>query len=390
MTSQHAKRVAVFSAQFLPGIGGVEKYTDNLARELARQGCEVTVVTTDVSAPAGVEDAASGVRVVRLPSFALVGGRLPVPKRNAAFKRLWEAAASRPYDGVVVNTRFYLHSLLGLRLARRQGLRAVVCEHGSAYLTFGNAVLDKAVAVYEHAITARVKRYGPDFYAVSRKGLEWLSTFGIEGRGVLSNAIDAAAFRASASGRSFRAQFGVPADHALVSFVGRFIPEKGVDALIEAMRMLGERKAPATLVMAGAGPLEDRIRRAGLENVVVAGALDAGDVAALMAESDLFCLPTRSEGFSTSLLEAAATATPAAITDVGGVAEMIPDASLGIVLPDARPATIADALDAAVRDRERLAEQGARCRERVEECYSWERTAAAVIRACEQANERAL
>ncbi len=379
------KRFAIFSAQFLPGIGGVEKYTDNLARELTRQGFDITVVTTDVSAPSGCETRPDGVRVVRLPSFSLVGGRLPVVRRNAAFKRLWRDVESQRYDGVLVNTRFYLHSLLGLRLAKRQGLTAVLVEHGSAYLTFGSAALDKAVVAYEHLITARVKRYRPDFYAVSSKGLSWLSTFGIQGKGVLSNAIDADAFRVSSSGRSFRAEFRVPSDVLLVSFVGRFIPEKGVDALLEAMRLLDARGVSVMLVMAGTGPLEDRIREADLGNIALAGRLDASDVAALMEESDLFCLPTRSEGFSTSLLEAAACATPAAITDVGGVAEMIPDRRYGIVLADARPETIADAIEGAARDREGLREQGALCAERVRARYSWECTARDVAAAFDAA-----
>lgn len=381
-----SKRFAIFSAQFLPNIGGVEKYTDNLARELACQGHEVVVATTDAAAPSGIEKVAPGVEVVRLPCFPLIGGRMPMPRKNGEFKRLWGELCSRSYDGVLVNTRFYLHSLLGLKLAERQGLRAVVCEHGSAYLTFGNALLDKAVVAYEHAITARVKHYRPDFYAVSSKGLEWLSTFGIQGRGVLSNAIDADAFRASSSGRSFRSSFGIKDETLLVSFVGRFIPEKGVDALLEAMRIIDGKGVDAMLVMAGTGPLEDRIRSANLGTVAVAGKLSAPDVAALLEESDLFCLPTRSEGFSTSLLEAAACGTPSLITDVGGVAEMIPDETYGTVLLDARPETIAAAIEAAANDRGRLAKQGALSFERVRALYSWECTACAVADACQDAN----
>lgn len=376
------KRIAVFSAQYLPHIGGVEKYTANLARALAAQGFEPTVVTSDVSAPAGMERTGDGFDVVRLPSFPLVGGRMPVPRKNAEFRDLWRFVESRPYDAVLVNTRFYLHSLLGLRLAKRQGIRAAVCEHGSAYLTFGNAVLDKAVIAYEHAITMIAKRYRPDFYAVSSKGLSWLGTFGIEGSGVLSNAIDAEVFRASASTRSFRRENGISDGDLLVSFIGRFIPEKGVDALVEAMRILDERGVPAVLAMAGTGPLEEKVRDAGLENIVVLGALEQNDIASLLLQSDLFCLPTRSEGFSTSLLEAAACSTPALITDVGGVAEVIPNADFGTVLSDARAITIADEIARLEADRSLLASQGSHAYERVRTLCSWERTACDAARAC--------
>ena len=199
------KRYAIFSAQFLPHIGGVEFYTDNLARELARRGHEVVVVASAMPDAPEYEVTESGVEVFRLPSFQLINGRMPVPRRNGSFRRLLNEVSSRSYDGILVNTRFYLHSLVGLKMAKRLGLRPILCEHGSAYLTFGNALLDKAVVTYEHMITALVKRYSPDAYAVSGKGIAWLHTFGIQAKGLLSNSIDADAFVAQASSRDFRA-----------------------------------------------------------------------------------------------------------------------------------------------------------------------------------------
>ena len=67
------------------------------------------------------------------------------------------------------------------------------------------------------------------------------------------------------------------------------------------------------------------------------------------------------------------------ITDVGGVAEMIPDASFGIVIEDARPETIATAIENAAMSRDDLVQQGAKCYQRVRERYSWERTATDVL-----------
>ena len=97
-----------------------------------------------------------------------------------------------PIDGVLVNARFYPHSLLGMRIARRHGVRPVVLDHGSAYLSFSNPVLDPAVRLYEHAMTAWGRRYDAAYYGISRKSAEWLGTFGIRAEGVIPNAIDAA------------------------------------------------------------------------------------------------------------------------------------------------------------------------------------------------------
>ena len=63
------KRYAIFSAQFLPHIGGVEFYTDNLARELARRGHEVVVVASAMPDAPEYEVTESGVEVSRLSAY---------------------------------------------------------------------------------------------------------------------------------------------------------------------------------------------------------------------------------------------------------------------------------------------------------------------------------
>ena len=49
------KRYCIFAAQFLPHLGGVERYTYNLAQKLIEKGNEVTVVTSDISSKTNYE-----------------------------------------------------------------------------------------------------------------------------------------------------------------------------------------------------------------------------------------------------------------------------------------------------------------------------------------------
>lgn len=357
-------------------MGGVERFTDSIASELARQGHNVIVVTNDTHGLGVHEIQPSGVEVFRLPCWNVLGGRYPVPIHNDAYRAVMDELNARKLDGVLVNTRFYLHSLLGVRVAKRHGLRAVVLDHGSAYLTLGSSVLDWVIARYEDAITGYLRRQPVDFYGISQKSVEWLSHFGIKAKGVISNSIDAAEYRAQASQRSFRRELGI-GDDLMLSFTGRFIPEKGISVLIDMMRQLeGER---VHLVMAGDGPLCGMIENARLDAVHIVGRLDAHDVAALLLESDLFCLPTRSEGFSTSLLEAAACGTPSLVTDVGGARELMPDDSYGFIVPRADADLFADVVSSVVHGTQGLMELGARCQERVGGQLSWRRSVNAVL-----------
>lgn len=369
--------ICVFSALYLPSMGGVERFTDSLAAELAAEGHSVIVVTNNTHGLSDSEVLDNGVEVIRLPCKNLINGRYPVPIKNHRYRGLMADLESRQVDGVLVNTRFYLHSLIGVRFAESKGLRAVVLDHGSAYLTLGSKPLDLAIERYEDGITAWLKRRDVDFYGISKKSVEWLSHFGIRAKGVISNAIDVEAYRAQASGRQFRKEFDIDQSTLLVSFVGRLVVEKGVRPLLEAMRRLqGE---DIRLVVAGEGPLRAEIEACGLSNVCLLGRLDGPDVAALLMDSDVLCLPTRSEGFATTLLEAAACGTPSLVPDVGGAKELIPSSEYGFVEDDLAPDAIASILRYCSRETVNLETMGRLSQLRVEKYYSWGYSARLVL-----------
>lgn len=367
------KRLCLWSAHYPPHRGGVEQYTQNLAAALAERGNQVTVVTTNLFDSPSIEAEPNGVEVVRLPSHRLLNGRLPIPRRNDEYRHLMDHLRSGNFDGVLVNTRFYPHSLEGMRFARRQGVRPAVLDHGSAYLTLGQPAIDAVIARYEHVVTAMGKRYEPRYFGVSQASCRWLETFGAQAEGVLSNSIDADAYRSLSSGRSFRNELGIGDDALLVAFVGRIAPEKGISNLMEAARML--EGSGVHFLAAGAGTLLEPLRREAPDNFTFLGPLAPEDVSALLQQSDIFCLPTRSEGFCTALLEAGAWGCTPVITHVGGTDELIPTEETGIVLEDAEPATIAAAIERLVRDWPQERTRGEKLRNLVDSEYSWQSAA---------------
>lgn len=374
----------IFSALYAPSIGGVEKYTQSLAYALADAGNEVIVVAAGASGAKKLEEPRAGVTVVRLPGFGLLGGRFPVPKCGSLLRSCLESVRNRDIDFVVVNTRFYLHSLIGLTFARQMGIRPLLIEHGSAHLTMGGGALDRIVAVYEHVITCFVKHADPAFYAVSSAGCRWLRHFGIESSGVLSNSIDADLFRSISSKRDFRSELGIGEGTLLVSSVGRLVPEKGVMSVLRAACDLSD--VDVHFILAGDGPLRAEVEDCGCLNVTYVGRLSEEDVSALLASADVFCLPSRSEGFATSLLECAACAAVPIVTHVGGVDELIPDESFGCVIDDMDPALVANSVRELAADRDNLGRMADNLKRRVEEGFSWRKTAVKVERACMQAN----
>lgn len=369
-----AHRYAIFSAQYLPSMGGVEVFTDNLARELVHEGHQVTVVTSARKDAPAREDR-DGFQVVRLPAAQLLDGRLPVTLKDGAYRRIWGRLLAEDVDRVLVNTRFYPHSLEGLRYAAEKGASAVVLEHGSAHLSFGIPAADAFVERWEHLVTSRAKAQRPTFAGVSLAACRWLSHFGIETSTVINNAIDAPAFREGSSGRDFRGELGVTPDAFMACFVGRFVVEKGPLAVLDAARLLPD----VSFVMAGAGPEDDHVRAVAdyLPNVSLVGRLDRGDVSALFSCADCFVLPSAyPEGMPTALLEAGAWGCLPVISPVGGVEDVLGDSAWGEVTGVSADEVTAAVSRLAALPAEERARRSAAFRDRVERGFTWAHTAA--------------
>ena len=361
---------AIVSALYAPHRGGVETFTERLAHQMALEGDRVTVITSRLSEDAPEREVQEdGVEVWRLPCHPLMGARLPVPHKNRAFKAMVDELATCGFEGMLVNTRFYGLAYEGARLARRMKIPAIVLDHGADWLTLGNPLADVAIRAYERLATARIKTCRPAFAGISKKSTEWLKTFGINTDLVISNAIDAEEFRASSSGRDYRSELGLADDQRLVAFVGRLEPEKGPDKLAEA---LGNLAPHYVGVLAGEGSLRSKIEGLALDNVHLVGNVSHGDVSALFSQADVFCLPTRSEGFGLGILEAAAWGVPIAIPDVGVAGEVLGTDYVRLDPPyDDLAARIVEAaqLDASAP------------KQRVEEGFTWATTAETVRKA---------
>ena len=122
--------------------------------------------------------------------------------------------------------------------------------------------------------------------------------------------------------------------------------------MIQAFGRIKEKYPQALLVMAGDGPLWDKANAEKPDDVILTGRLPFEENLALIALGDVFCLPTFSEGFATTVLEAAALGTVVLTTPTGGSPQLIVDENHGLLFPDMTPDSIYAALDKALSDKE--------------------------------------
>ena len=128
--------------------------------------------------------------VFRMPCFSLLGGRFPVIKKNGAYRKLEKQLKTIPCDFVIVNTRYYLHSLFGVKFAKKRGVPCITIEHGTSHLSIESPLFDRLGQWFEHFLTSRIRKYCHHFYGVSQNCCRWLTHFGIKPEGTVYNAID--------------------------------------------------------------------------------------------------------------------------------------------------------------------------------------------------------
>ena len=337
------KNIIIFSSLYLPHLGGVERYTSNLAKHLIKLGNHVTVVTSKLPGEQSIEVMES-VNIIRLKSFNLLNGRFPIYdfRHSQKDKNILRNIHA---DLIIINTRYYPLSLFAAEFAKEGKIKCILIDHSTGHISFNNALIDRFSELYEHAITSKIKKYNVDFYGVSKNTSRWLKHFEIQSKGEIYNAIDLEMIETLKKNVSQHLN-NVPFQKysRVICFTGRLIKEKGILELIEGFKIYN-KQSNSCLVIAGEGPLLESLKEKNIKDVFFLGKISFEEVVSLLCKSDVFCFPTAyPEGFPTSLLEAAACHCYLISTDKGGARELIKDSSYGHILKTNAPYEISRAL----------------------------------------------
>ncbi|MFW6192048.1 MAG: glycosyltransferase family 4 protein, partial [Gemmatimonadota bacterium] len=157
-------------------------------------------------------------------------------------------------------------------------------------------------------------------------------------------------------------------------------PRKDTRSLLDALPAVLTSVPDARLRVVGGGPELPALKRRAAELAVETSVTFLGevgrrdDVAREYARADVFCLPSRQEGFGIVFLEAMATGLPIVACRAAAVPEVVPDGDVGLLVPPSDPASLARALVQVLGSPELGRRLGAAGRERARR-YDWSRVA---------------
>ena len=311
--------LAILIGHFPPGsFGGAELQAQGWAERLSAHH-RVAVITRRDPADQPEREVRDGYTVLRLPV-----SRIPI-WRTFADLRAIEGAVARlePRPDLLLCFQTFISGLAGVNAGDRLGIPAVVWIRGEAEYRLRTSrvhgrvspdVWTRAAGVLVQSDTGRadllaeLERVAPDRVP------------GVRGKlAVVENGLDLP----TAS----------PVPHAgPVLSVGRLIPDKGMDVVLEACAI-----ARRPLVLAGSGPeraaLEARAAALGAE-VRFAGFVGREALAALYQEAAVVVLAARrGEGLPNVLLEAMAHGRPVVATACAGTRNLLADGANGLIVP---------------------------------------------------------
>lgn len=355
-------KVVMVISQFYPELGGAEVQAQRLARALRKRGVDVSVLTR---------------RLKGLPHHELIDG-IPV----------YRAIKTIPLP--FVWGLFFIVSTFHFLYKRKKDYTVIHCHILQEYQTV-IAVLFKfifrkkvIVKMSSSGLTSDIKLlhkkfYGKLFLSFARKVDAVISVCKQSSKEIVDNGFSRDILVEIPNGvnlHHYCKDASKPRNTwKTVTFIGRLDGYKGIAYLLNGFKALLLDIDKVRLLIVGTGPEETHLENLA-EDLEINGHVEfrgkQENIPGILCETDIFVLPSLSEGMSNVLLEAMACGLPIVTTSVGGNSDMVRDRHNGLLVPPRDSDALREALVELLSNDVFARQLGAQARKTVEENYSLE------------------
>lgn len=371
MFNKENKTIAIFSGYALPHLGGVERYTDNFCKQLNKNGYNVIIISSDYTFDNQYYSEENNSVYLKLPIYRLFSNRYPIIKLNKDYKNTIKILDNYKIDAIILNTRFFLTSMVGAKYGKRHNIPVFLIDHGSQHLTVDNKVLDFFGAIYEHCLTAYQKQYIDQYYGVSQGACDWQKHFHIQSSGIWYNSIN---------DFSEDIELNKEKDNKIhILYAGRILKQKGIIELLNAFTKIEKEYDNVYLNIAGDGNLLEKVKQEyKSDKIHFLGKLDFEQLKELYSYTDIFVYaPIWPEGLPTSILEAGLMECAVIGSPQGGIKEVIDDKVNGLMINNEYE--LYNALQLLLENKDKRTLYAKALKEKIRNQFLWEKTAQKII-----------
>jgi len=166
--------------------------------------------------------------------------------------------------------------------------------------------------------------------------------------------------------QNFKRELGIPENSLIAGTVGRLVPVKGPEFLIDAAKYIISKNPDTLFIFTGDGHLKQNLEKKAFEmgikeNIIFLGWRD--DVAKIISIYDIFVLPSLNEGMGRVLVEAMAIGKPIVASNIGGIPDLVTHGKNGFLVPPKNPEQLAKYIQILLEDKEKRGKIGLAGRE---------------------------
>lgn len=342
-------QILIALTYYRPHYSGLTIYVERLARALAAQGHQVTVLTSRYAATLPAQEKLDGVEVRRLPVAMRISKGVIMPSMP-----IWAARLARQADVINLHVPQLDAAMIGM-LGQFMDKPILLTYHCDMRLPHGiiHSIANLASNIANH-ITARTAKLivtNTQDYAENSAFLRrYLSKVRVIPPPITLSPItenDSLAFRQRAH---------VQPGQRIIGMAARLASEKGVEYLVEAMPIILQKHPQARVLFVGQyqdvlgeeayaqrlAPLIDQLG----EHWTFLGVLEPTEFSAFLHTAEVTVLPSinSTESFGMVQIESMISATPVVASDLPGVRQPVLESGMGRIVPPRDAAALANAI----------------------------------------------
>jgi len=289
----------------------------------------------------------------------------------------------------IIHCHWSLAGLIGVLAGKLMNKKVVFMMHGAEVFVLGN-----------HPLLRFVLKHCD--YLISNSSFteeKTLEVYPVKNHKVISPGVNLERFYPQKNVPGLREKLNIPEKGVFILTIGKFIPRKGIEYLIEAMDILINQKKYDNLFLriGGRGPLKSKY-----ENLIhyyqlgsyieFTGYIPDEHIPSYYTEADFFVLPSivdekgDTEGLGVVFLEANACKTPVVGSYVGGIRDVIVNGENGYFVKEKNAEDIANKIKILNNDNELRVKMGEKGMKRVKEKFNWDTIAKEIINVYKEIN----
>ena len=341
--------------------GGAEIFAKELCERLAKEN-DVTMVTGKFSKELPNKEKIGGVDVVRIPMLMVQNLKL----LTYMFSSVIEGWKRRKGVDVYHGTMAFSAGTAAVLLKKLTGKRAVVTIQGGDMGDYKENS-GKFGGILKPLISWTLKN-ADVVHAVSKDLERKAKALGVKEVVVIPNGVDTEKFSRRGNKRK---ELGLE-DKKVILTVSRLAPKNGIDTLIEAFGKVRGKIPEAELLVIGKGEDEEKLRKMAIEGVHFLEPVPHEQLADYYTAADVFCRPSRDEGFGIVFIEAMACGVVPVSTCVGGITDIITNWENGVLVKPDDSTELAENLEKLLLETNKRKELSENAVQDAKARFSWE------------------